>query len=99
MVFVNLSLDTISHQLSLRDIDHLDKYSKWDFATPIWGRFLVEFPNYPVLKVRLRPGEGYIMPVQNIIHDGYPRSKFHADMTLVLSFETLQYHQPFLTAA
>lgn len=33
-------------------------------------RFFQDFPNYPVIRVKLQPGEAYIAPTQNIIHDG-----------------------------
>jgi hypothetical protein len=32
--------------------------------------FMSAFPNYPVVRVRLRPGEAYIAPTENILHDG-----------------------------
>lgn len=33
-------------------------------------RFFQDFPNYPTVKVKIQPGEAYIAPTQNIIHDG-----------------------------
>jgi len=32
--------------------------------------FMQRFPDYPVVRVRIAPGEGYIAPTENIIHDG-----------------------------
>lgn len=32
--------------------------------------FFEKYPHYPVIKVRIQPGEAYIAPTQNIIHDG-----------------------------
>lgn len=32
--------------------------------------FLASFPDYPVMRLRLRPGEAYIAPTENILHDG-----------------------------
>lgn len=33
-------------------------------------RFFQDFPNYPVIRVKLQPGDAYIAPTRNIIHDG-----------------------------
>lgn len=32
--------------------------------------FVSAFPDYPVVRLRLRPGEAYIAPTENILHDG-----------------------------
>lgn len=32
--------------------------------------FMQLFPNYPVIKLRIDPGEAYIAPTEHIIHDG-----------------------------
>jgi len=32
--------------------------------------FMRSFPSYPVVRVRIRPGEGYVAPTENIVHDG-----------------------------
>jgi hypothetical protein len=32
--------------------------------------FMAAFPQYPVVRLRLRPGEAYIAPTENILHDG-----------------------------
>jgi len=39
-------------------------------ASLIGKSFMSTFPNYPVVRVRLRPGEAYIAPTENILHDG-----------------------------
>ncbi len=33
-------------------------------------KFLSLYPNYPVVRITIRPGEAYFAPTQNIIHDG-----------------------------
>jgi hypothetical protein len=35
----------------------------------IGKRFMSTFPDYPVARVRLRPGDAYIAPTENILHD------------------------------
>lgn len=32
--------------------------------------FMSAFPDYPIVKIRLRPGDAYIAPTENILHDG-----------------------------
>jgi len=32
--------------------------------------FMSAFPDYPVVRLRLRPGDAYIAPTENILHDG-----------------------------
>lgn len=32
--------------------------------------FMSQFSSYPVVRIRLDPGEGYIAPTENLIHDG-----------------------------
>lgn len=32
--------------------------------------FMSNFPDYPVIKLRVEPGEAYIAPTENVIHDG-----------------------------
>lgn len=38
--------------------------------TDIGRRFLARFPNFPVLRLTIRPGQAYIAPTELIIHDG-----------------------------
>ena len=33
-------------------------------------RFWRKFPSYPVVRLRIGPGEGYVAPTENIAHDG-----------------------------
>lgn len=32
--------------------------------------FMSAFPDYPIVRLRLRPGEAYIAPTENVLHDG-----------------------------
>lgn len=36
----------------------------------IGAAFMAAFPEYPIVRLRLRPGEAYIAPTENILHDG-----------------------------
>lgn len=46
--------------------------------------FLVNHPEAPVLKLRLEPGEAYIAPTENMIHDGASDYGDCLDMTLTI---------------
>lgn len=36
----------------------------------IGAAFMSAFPDYPIVRLRLRPGDAYIGPTENILHDG-----------------------------
>lgn len=40
------------------------------------------YPDYPVIKLRIAPGEAYIAPTGQIIHDGTSMGKQYPDVTL-----------------
>lgn len=56
-----------------------------DFATPAADAFLYHFPDYRVQKITLPPGFCYVLPVQNLIHDGFPFRKQKTDINLMVS--------------
>lgn len=47
--------------------------------------FLKTFPNYPVTRVTLPPGYGYVAVTQSLIHDGEPNKKGDADIAFLLA--------------
>ncbi|MBE9069313.1 hypothetical protein IQ260_21965 [Leptolyngbya cf. ectocarpi LEGE 11479] len=46
--------------------------------------FVRRYPNYPVIKVKIIPGEAYVAPTENIIHDGSSLGQQHFDVQLTL---------------
>ena len=46
--------------------------------------FLTGFSSYPIIKLRLSPGEAYIAPTENMIHDGCTLGKRFCDVTLTI---------------
>lgn len=57
--------------------------------------FLKRFSNYPVIKVKVSPGEAYIAPTQNIIHDGVGSKNspdFHLTICGHISISKAQYN-------
>jgi hypothetical protein len=65
LLFVNVTLDEMGQQI---------KEASPDVAMPCGterGRlFFRMFPHYPVASLRLLPGEAYIAPTENMMHDG-----------------------------
>ncbi|MEM9215087.1 MAG: hypothetical protein AAGD25_12160 [Cyanobacteria bacterium P01_F01_bin.150] len=46
--------------------------------------FAKRYPNYPVIKVRISPGEAYIAPTENILHEGSTLDQNHSDVQLTI---------------
>lgn len=46
--------------------------------------FLTKYPNYPVIKLRISPGEAYIAPTENMIHDGCTIGKTFFDVSMTV---------------
>jgi hypothetical protein len=53
-------------------------------CTLIGRKFLSENPDYPVIKLRLRPGEGYLAPTENMLHDGTTVGMTRLDVSVSL---------------
>lgn len=62
LTYVNL---TMQHLIELTE-------TKEDVCSPdsLVKNFFQLFPKYPVVRLKINPGEAYIAPTQNIIHDG-----------------------------
>lgn len=65
-LMMNISVPAMRRMLDQQDAN----------ALVVSRRFLSEFPEYPVLRVKIEPGEGYLAVTRNIIHDATS-----ADMT------------------
>lgn len=46
--------------------------------------FMMRYPDYPVVRLRIAPGEAYIAPTENIIHDGSTYDQNCIDVTWTL---------------
>lgn len=74
-LYVNLPLAIIG-ALAVEQ-DPFDRRTR-DTQHGLRGLFMSHFGSYPVVQVRLEPGEGYIAPTENLIHDGTtPGEKGH----------------------
>ena len=78
-LFCNLSLMEMFHAIGLRDPE--DIYA--DFRGLYMGhRFMAAMPDYPIVRLRIDPGEAYILPTDNLIHDASTEGNRYPDITL-----------------
>lgn len=77
--YINLSLNQMYSLL--KDIKTID-FSKLTVDN-IGTFFFQNFPNYPVVKIIQAPYEYYIMPTDNVLHDGSSLGKEKHDICLV----------------
>lgn len=52
--------------------------------TEIGRQFMARFPDVPVIRCRLHPGEGYIAPTENLFHDGSSIGQRYPDRVLTV---------------
>jgi hypothetical protein len=79
LLFVNLTLMDMFGRLRLRDPE--DIYEDFRGLT-IGRRFMASWPDYPVVRLRVDPGEAYILPTDNLLHDASTEGTTSADITL-----------------
>lgn len=46
------------------------------------GRFMKRWPEYPAIRLRVDPGEAYILPTDNLVHDASTEGNLYPDITL-----------------
>ena len=78
LLFVSASMDQIHQMLAERNLQYRMQSSiaTHEFRTV----FMDNFPDFPVVKVRIRPGEAYLAPTENVIHDGCTAGQTHFDV-------------------
>jgi hypothetical protein len=68
LLFVSLDVGQIQQVLTDNHIDFIEPMGQ---STHNFRRaFMTNFAHVPVIKLRIRPGEAYLAPVENMIHDG-----------------------------
>jgi tryptophan halogenase len=78
-LYINLSMRRIFEILS-----EFEPKLEMESPTTIGRKFMARFPQYPVISLDIAPGEGYIAPTENIIHDGTAASMTKPDVVLTL---------------
>lgn len=53
-------------------------------GTRLGNAFMAAAPRYPVVRVRIEPGEAYIAPTDDLIHDGSSEGKRYPDVSYTL---------------
>jgi hypothetical protein len=79
LLYINLSMRRIIEILS-----EAGASLETENPTKIVRMFMARFPDYPVISVAVAPGEGYIAPTENVIHDGTTAGTTKPDVTLTL---------------
>ncbi len=85
-LLINLTLKQIFTELNLVDPDDIyQDYRGLRFP----NKFLRAFPDYPVVRLAIHPGEAYIAPTENFIHDATSIGKTVPDwnMTFLGNFK------------
>jgi hypothetical protein len=57
-----------------------DSTGRFDLAR----RYLEAFPEQPVLRIRVLPGEAYVAPTENLIHDGSSEESIDRDISVTV---------------
>lgn len=80
LLFVNLSIEAI---LSLDKVIAMSN-NRPRYIDEISELFFELFPAYPIVKLKVLPGEAYVAPTENMIHDGYTLGANGPDVRLTI---------------
>jgi hypothetical protein len=78
-LLINLTLNQIFSELNLVDPD--DIYQDYR-GVRLPNKFMQVFPDYPVVRLAVHPGEAYIAPTENFIHDATSIGKTLTDWNI-----------------
>lgn len=78
-LMINLTLKQIFDELNLVDPD--DIYQDYR-GVRLPNQFMQAFPDYPVVRLAVHPGEAYIAPTENFIHDATTIGKTFTDWNI-----------------
>ncbi|MEM9679506.1 MAG: hypothetical protein AAF901_04215 [Bacteroidota bacterium] len=79
-LYINLTAQFM-YQMLKDDKTETDNISEGRF---VGDHFMEKFPEYPVIKCKVNPGEAYIANTENIIHDGCTIGTGKTDYTFVV---------------
>jgi len=75
LLFINVAVDDIYSADAVEKQD--GKHVEWqkevvnlNTPTSLARKFLQVFNDYPITRIRVKPGQAYIAPTENIVHDG-----------------------------
>lgn len=78
-LFVNLTEMEIFEMLDCRESDVNKPWTR-----QLTNEFMRRYPEYPVVKLRIAPGEAYIAPTENMIHDASTAEMKHLDIKVMM---------------
>lgn len=80
-MFIDVPLKNILQMVNVEEITASSTLNK--LTSNIGKAFMNSFPNYPVVKIELKPGQAYIAPAEAIIHDASTMDKSVNDFFLM----------------
>jgi hypothetical protein len=80
-LFINLTMINMFAALGLSDPEDIYRHYR---AVSLGDEFMQSCPDYPVVRLTIAPGEAYIAPTDNIIHDATSEGKKYTDISLHL---------------
>ncbi|MFF5538549.1 radical SAM protein [Streptomyces cinerochromogenes] len=78
-LFINVTLARMNAILNGTELSSMSYY-----GSDLGHEFMAAFPHYPVVRLEVQPGEAYIAPTENIIHDGSTLGMTHQDLAIHL---------------
>lgn len=78
LLFVNLDVSQIDDLLKAEGVTYRDEPDVWTHG--LRSAFMSRRADYPVIKLRIRPGEAYLAPTENVIHDGCTTGQRYRDI-------------------
>ncbi len=84
---INLGRDAryfLYMNLEIKQLQSILKLPNQTNARSLIQTFLTQFPDYPVIRVKLKPFEAYIAPTENLIHDGSSEDQDFQDVQITL---------------
>jgi hypothetical protein len=80
LIYLNLELQRLYDLAKEGGAD----LSSVGIGTGLAREFMRLYPSYPVVKLRISPGEAYIAPTENMIHDGCTHGQIYVDLSLII---------------
>ncbi len=77
-LFINQPLRSLVRSLDEFDRDELVRQEQW---IAVSNAYMRQYPFYPVVQLRVAPGEAYVAPTDNLIHDASSLGKRDPDIT------------------
>ena len=78
LLFPNLDVSQIDNLVRAAGLTYRDDPDAWTHGLRV--AFMSRWTCYPVVKLRIRPGEAYLAPTENIVHDGCTAGQRHLDI-------------------